>query len=41
MLALTVALTIYVILNIEYPRLGLADIEAIDEVLAAVRAGMN
>jgi len=35
-----VALTIYVILDIEYPRLGLVRIDAIDQVLVNQRAGM-
>ena len=36
-----VALTIYVILDIEYPRLGWVRIDAIDQVLVNVRAGMK
>ena len=36
-----VACTIYVILDIEYPRLGLIRVDAIDQVLANVRAGMK
>jgi len=36
-----VACTIYVILDIEYPRLGLIRLDAIDQVLANVRAGMK
>jgi hypothetical protein len=36
-----VALTVYVILDIEYPRLGLVRIDAIDRVLMDVRAGMR
>jgi hypothetical protein len=36
-----VALTIYVILDIEYPRLGLVRIDAIDQLLVNVRAGMK
>jgi len=36
-----IALTVYVILDIEYPRLGWVRIDAIDQVLIAVRAGMN
>jgi len=36
-----VACTIYVILDIEYPRLGLIRIDAIDQVLVNVRAGMK
>ena len=39
--AVIVALTIYVIFEIEYPRLGLVQIDAIDELLVNVRAGMN
>jgi hypothetical protein len=30
-----------VIFEIEYPRLGLVQIDAIDQLLVAVRAGMN
>jgi len=36
-----VACTIYVILDIEYPRLGFIRIDAIDQVLINVRAGMK
>jgi hypothetical protein len=36
-----VALTVYVILDIEYPRLGFVRIDAIDQVLVNVRAGMK
>jgi hypothetical protein len=36
-----VAATVYVILDIEYPRLGFVRIDAIDKVLVDVRAGMN
>ena len=39
--ALTVAITVYVILDIEYPRLGFVRIDAIDKVLIEVRAGMK
>ena len=39
--AAMVALTVYVILDIEYPRLGLVRLDAIDEVLRNVRASMN
>ena len=39
--ALMVALTVYVILDIEYPRLGLVRIDSIDRVLVDVRAGMK
>ena len=36
-----VALTIYVILDIEYPRVGWVRIDAIDQLLVNVRAGMK
>jgi hypothetical protein len=36
-----VSLTVYVILDIEYPRLGLINLHAVDEVLVQVRAGMK
>jgi hypothetical protein len=36
-----VAFTIYVIVDMEYPRLGLIRLDAIDQVLVNVRAGMN
>lgn len=36
-----VAITVYVILDIEYPRLGFVRIDAIDRLLVEVRAGMN
>jgi len=39
--ALTVAITVYVILDIEYPRLGFVRLDAIDQVLVDVRAGMK
>jgi hypothetical protein len=39
--AAMVALTVYVIFDIEYPRLGLVRIDAIDRVLVDVRAGMK
>ena len=39
--AFIVALTIYVILDIEYPRLGFVRIDDIDELMAALRASMN
>jgi hypothetical protein len=39
--AAIVALTVYVILDIEYPRLGFVRLDAIDEVLLSVRASMN
>ena len=39
--AAIISLTVYVILDIEYPRLGFVRIDAIDEVLVQVRASMN
>ena len=39
--AVIMALTIFVILDLEYPRLGWIRIDAIDELLVQVRAGMN
>jgi hypothetical protein len=36
-----VALTVYVILDIEYPRLGWVRLDAIDQVIVNVRAGMK
>jgi hypothetical protein len=39
--AAIVAFTVYVILDIEYPRLGWVRLDAIDEVLVNVRAGMK
>ncbi|HZM48610.1 MAG TPA: DUF4239 domain-containing protein [Burkholderiales bacterium] len=39
--AVIVTFTFYVILDIEYPRLGFVRIDAIDEVLMDVRAGMK
>ncbi len=39
--AAIMAFTIYVILDLEYPRLGWIRIDAIDEILVNVRAGMN
>lgn len=36
-----IAFTFYVILDMEYPRLGFVRIDAIDQVLVNVRAGMN
>ena len=36
-----VALTVYVILDIEYPRLGLVRIDTIDQLLVNARAGMK
>ena len=39
--AAIVAFTVYVILDIEYPRLGFVRIDAIDRLLVDVRAGMK
>jgi hypothetical protein len=39
--AAIVALTVYVILDIEYPRLGFVRIDAMDQLLVDVRAGMK
>jgi hypothetical protein len=39
--AAMIALTVYVIFDIEYPRLGLVRINAIDQVLVDVREGMR
>jgi hypothetical protein len=39
--ATIVALTVYIILDIEYPRMGLIRIDAIDHLLVDVRAGMK
>jgi hypothetical protein len=39
--AIVVALTLFVILDIEYPRLGFVRLDAIDQLLVNVRAGMN
>ena len=39
--AAIIAFTVYVILDIEYPRLGFVRIDAIDQVLVNVRAGMK
>lgn len=36
-----VAFTVYVIMDIEYPRLGFVRLDAVDQVLQNVRAGMN
>jgi len=36
-----IAFTVYVILDVEYPRLGFIRIDAIDELLVNVRAGMK
>jgi hypothetical protein len=39
--ATMVALTVYVILDIEYPRLGFVRIDSIDRALLEARAGMR
>jgi len=39
--AAIVAFTVYVILDIEYPRLGFVRLDAIDQVMVNVRAGMK
>jgi hypothetical protein len=39
--AVTVAVTVYVIIDIEYPRLGLIRVDAIDRVLMELRATMK
>jgi hypothetical protein len=39
--AAIVAFTVYVILDIEYPRLGFVRLDTIDQVLVSVRAGMK
>ena len=39
--AITVAATVYVILDIEYPRVGFIRVEAIDRVLVELRASMK
>ena len=39
--AITVAVTVYVILDIEYPRLGFIRVAAIDRVLVELRASMK
>jgi len=36
-----IAITVYVILDIEYPRLGLVRIDAIDQVLLSARESMK
>ena len=36
-----IAIAVYVILDIEYPRLGLIRVDAIDQVLVELRAGMK
>ena len=39
--AAIMAITVYVILDIEYPRLGLIRVDAVDEVMIALRKTMN
>lgn len=39
--ALIVALTVYLIIDLEFPRLGFVRVDAIDRLLVDVRAGMN
>jgi len=39
--AAVTALTVYVILDLEYPRLGLIRIDGFDQMLVDVRAGMD
>lgn len=39
--AIIIAFTVYVILEIEFPRLGLVRIDAIDQLLVSARASMN
>jgi hypothetical protein len=39
--ATVMALTVYVILDLEFPRFGLIRIDAFDQVLHVVRAGMD
>lgn len=39
--ALTIALALYVILELEYPRLGLVRVDAMDQALVDLRATMN
>lgn len=39
--AITLAMTFYVILDLEYPRLGLIRVDAADEVMVEVRQGMG
>ena len=40
-LALVIALTVWVILDMEYPRLGFIRVDAFDQVLKDLRAGMD
>jgi hypothetical protein len=39
--ALVIAFAVYVILDIEYPRLGLIQVAAFDQALVDLRATMN
>lgn len=39
--AAVMSITIYVILDLEYPRLGLIRVDAADQLLRDVRAAMN
>jgi hypothetical protein len=39
--AAIVTLSVYVILDLEYPRLGLIRVDALDQLLADVRDGMK
>ena len=39
--AAVMAISFYVILDIEFPRLGLIRVDAVDRVLVEVREGMN
>jgi hypothetical protein len=39
--AIVTAITVYVILDLEYPRLGLVRVDDFDQAIAAVRADMN
>jgi hypothetical protein len=39
--ALVVAVSVYVILDIEYPRLGLIRVDAFDQALMDLRESMN
>jgi hypothetical protein len=39
--AAILSITVYVILDLEYPRLGLVQIDTADQVLVEVRQGMK
>ena len=39
--AAIMALSVYLILDIEYPRLGIVRIDSFDQALIELRAGMN